>query len=66
MSRMHYIVDRFHVSLSDRELIRAIVRSRPKGTWRRATREARHRFLRACLKTHHDNQATYRWVMGGH
>lgn len=65
MSAYNYVVDKYHVGTSNLRLLRAIIRSRPKRAWRKATREQRHAFLRGCLAAHAENRAIYRQVMGG-
>lgn len=65
-----FIVDRMHVSVSDRALIREfrgryILHSGVGDVLSREYRAERHRVYREALKRHHDNQKCYAEVMRG-
>ena len=65
MSIYHLIVDKYHVSTSDVEVMKRVIESRPKKAWAKASPGDRTTFLLLCLDAHHENQALYRAVMRG-
>jgi hypothetical protein len=60
------IVDRCHVGDSDLAVIRYLVSrfKRKYKTWIKMPRGDRRTIMREALRIHHDNQKTYRLVMG--
>lgn len=61
----HYIVDKYHAMMSDEDLMAAIIATRPKKAWAKASPGARTVFLHLCLDAHHENRALYLGVMTG-
>lgn len=67
MNHIKWLVNRLHVSTSDRAVIREI-RNHIKPEYRsaRTNRRVRHGFYREALETHHNNQGLYQLVTRGH
>jgi hypothetical protein len=65
---VHQIVDRQHVSGSDRTVIKAVIRGLRRGyqTWRACPKAFRRAAMQQVIARHRDNQRQYQWVMGGH
>lgn len=62
---MHHIVDKYHAMMSDEDLMAAIIATRPKRTWAKASPGARTTFLLLCLDAHHENRTLYLGVVSG-
>ena len=68
MSIINQIVDRCHVGLSNRAVIRYVV-SRFRGGWRgwhAMPKRDRKQILRATINRHYQNRRLYHQVMSGH
>jgi hypothetical protein len=60
---INFLVDRLHVSTSDRDVVREIYRHIRKPN--ECPRKVRHEAYRAALKRHHENQGLYQAVQTG-
>ena len=62
----HFIVDRYHVGTSDRELLDMAIEDVLKpGAWDSMPPERQADFAHGCIDAHHENMDLYRQVMGG-
>lgn len=67
MSDVHFLVNKCHVSMTNREVIKFII-SKIKGKykgWRALPRDRRKYIMRAAIQYHRENFEVYAIVMGG-
>jgi len=68
MQIVHMIVDRLHVGISNRGVIKYLVSRMACGykTYKAMTKQSRRSMIRQALARHAYNQELYRYAMGGH
>lgn len=68
MGTVHFLVDRMHVSVTDRAIVKDFRNRIKQGdpvNMNRANRNNRKAIYREALKRHHGNQGLYRKVVSG-